>query len=90
MEQMAQTTEKRVRETLGADRVTGVDWYVKTNFDGLEVLRVCVRYDSTRPLSVDDMTRVVDALIADMPNIDAPFPVVDFQADTDNEPVAAE
>ena len=83
-------TESTVRKILGEDRVTGVDWYVKTNFDGLEVLRVRVRYDSRMPLSVDDMTRVIEALIADMPNLDAPFPVVDFQADTDNEPVAAE
>lgn len=87
---MTQNTETRVREVLGADRVTGVDWYVKTNFDGLEILRVNVRYDASRPLSVDEMTKVIDALIADMPNIDAPFPVIDFQADTDNEPIAAE
>lgn len=87
---MASDTERTIRAVLGEDRVISVNAYTKTNFDGMEVLRVIVVYDALRAPTVAEMTRVVDALVAEMPDMDAPFPVVDFQADTDHEPVAAE
>lgn len=87
---MTDDTERTIRAVLGDDRVIMVKSHVKTNFDGMEVLRVFVTYDAQKTPTVDEMTQVVDALIANMPDMDAPFPVVDFESHTDDEPIAAE
>jgi hypothetical protein len=87
---MQTRTDKRVRDVLGADRVKSVDVHVKTNFDGMEILRVAVVYANRQALTVDDMTRVTEALISDMASADAPFPVIDFISDEDHAPIAAE
>lgn len=83
-------TESTVRRVLGEARVKAVKHHIKVNFDDLPILRVNVVYDSKKPPSVDEMTLVMGALIDAMVDADAPFPVIDFVADTEDGRVASE
>lgn len=82
--------ERVVRQALGDGAVSKVSWSEHLNRDGLPVLRVRVVYKAVEAPTLDQMAGVVDALLDYDRGIEAPFPVVDFRADTDNDPIAAE
>ncbi len=84
-----QEVESVVRELLGS-RVRLVDSADRVNDDGAAVLKVRVVYDASEAPSIEDMDRVLDALWNLGNGEDAPFPVIDFQEDTDVTPLAAE
>jgi len=82
--------ERAAREVLGGDRVRWVECREMLNDDDAPILRVRIVYDAAHRLTVQEMERVLDALWPEDAGEDAPFPVIDFQEDTDIAPVAAE
>lgn len=82
--------ERAVRATLGTQRVRSVASEEKINDDGAAVIRVLIVYDASKGLSVEEMESVVDAVWLGRASDESPFPVIDFQEDTDLESVAAE
>ncbi|WP_284165242.1 hypothetical protein [Frigidibacter sp. SD6-1] len=85
----AQAIERAVHDALGAIRVRSVSSELRTNDDGAAIVRVRVVYDASQGMSVEDMDRTADAIWSQNDGA-APFPVIDFQADTDREFLAAE
>ena len=82
--------EQIVRSTLGSSRVRSVTSEEKDNDDGAPIIRVRIVYDASKGVSVAEMEQIADAIWQDGAAEDAPFPVIDFQEDTDRESVAAE
>ena len=81
--------EDVVRKVLGS-RVRFVESAERTNDDGAAVLKVRVVYDAAAAPTVEEMEGVFDALWSIGHLVNAPFPVIDFQEDTDVTPLAAE
>lgn len=82
--------EQCVLDSLGSERVRSVKSTLRINEDGLSVIRVLIVYRSEHGLSVEDMERVSDAIWDVDNSAEALSPIVDFQADSDFQPVAAE
>lgn len=78
-----------VQKVLGEDRVVSVKTRSSVNDDGVRILRVEVVYDAQRPLSVDEMDRIVDEAWSTQA-LDQPTPIFDFREDTDRGFVPAE
>ncbi|MEZ5887810.1 MAG: hypothetical protein R3D56_13135 [Paracoccaceae bacterium] len=85
----ARTIERAVHTALGKRRVRSVSSEWRTNEDGAAIVRVRVVYDASAGMSVEDMDRTADAIWSNGDGA-APFPVIDFEADTDCEFLAAE
>lgn len=81
--------EETVRAVLGSDRVKSVICRELENDDGLRVLRVRVVYDGRQAITLEEMDEIVDDAWSQIGEPDV-VPVFDFQADTDNEFLAAE
>lgn len=81
--------ESAVRKILGL-RVRSVASEQKINDDGAAIVRVRIVYDASRGLSVEEMESTADEIWQGMTVEGAPFPVIDFQEDTDLDSVAAE
>jgi len=75
---------------LGNHRVLSVESKLEENRDGNKVILVKIIYTEKDGLTVDEMDRVLDAIWSDENAETTAFPVIDFQADSDEEPVAAE
>ncbi len=82
--------EDIVSRQLGSDRVISVESRLLDNDDGNPVIRIKVIYTSEDSLTVDEMEQVLDAIWLTDRSAEAPFPVVDFQEDTDEKHIAAE
>ncbi|MAU52140.1 MAG: hypothetical protein CMN17_07110 [Roseovarius sp.] len=81
---------RAVRAVLGPDRVREVGCVYKQNIDGAPIIWVRVIYDANEGITVDEMRRVSDALWPVGASEDLAVPVIDFVADTDLVPTAAE
>lgn len=81
--------DRIVRGILGS-RVKSVETASHINVDGAPILRVRVIYDAKASPSVSEMEDVLDAVWKCGEGDEAPFPVIDFQEDTDVTPIAAE
>ncbi len=79
--------ETIIRKILGEERVRSVKTESIVNFDNESIVRISIVYDAGTAITEDEMTKLLDALWTDATQ---PFPVIDFQEDTDIEPVAAE
>ncbi|MCB1365839.1 MAG: hypothetical protein KDK02_17120 [Rhodobacteraceae bacterium] len=79
-----------VHAVLGDDRVRSIEWREMENDNGLRLLRVCVVYDGCRSPSQSEMDEIVDQAWSSVLNDLDSIPIIDFQADTDNEFLAAE
>lgn len=82
--------EEKVISLLGQERVRKVSTATMENADGQKIARVTIVYSATDGLGVEDMDRVLDALWPSDEPDNAPFPIIDFQEDTDVGPIAAE
>lgn len=76
-----------VRKTLGKERVRSVLTELIVNRDDEDIVRITIVYDASRKISEEEANKLLDALWT---SPEQPFPVIDFQEDTDIEPVAAE
>jgi len=79
-----------VEKQLGIQRVKHVDSYLEENSDGFPIIRVNIIYSAKDGLTVDEMDMVFDAIWLADEQETARFPVIDFQEDTDGEPIASE
>lgn len=79
-----------IRGVLGAARVRDVRCVYKQNADGAPVIWVQVIYDAHAGMSVDEMERVTDAVWPVGGSEELAVPVIDFVADDDLVPTAAE
>lgn len=92
MSNLSQRTkiETAVHAVLGVDRVRSIEWRDMENDDGLRLLRVCVVYDAHQNPSQSEMDEIVDEAWSSILNDLDSVPIIDFQADTDHEFLAAE
>ncbi len=89
-QKISEKASEIVSKILGDHRVLSVDSRVEENRDGNKVILVKILYTEKDGLTVDEMDRVLDAIwLGDDAKATA-FPVIDFQADSDGEPIAAE
>ncbi|WP_129590306.1 hypothetical protein [Roseovarius nitratireducens] len=79
-----------VRDVLGSSRVRDVSCIFKPNADGAPVIWIQVTYDAQKGITVDEMARVTDAVWPVGRSDELPVPVIDFMADDDLVPTAAE
>lgn len=81
--------EQSVRGLLSS-RVQLVEAEIAINEDNQDIARITIVYDNSDGITVAEMDSVFDALWPGDGESVRPFPIIDFQADSDFEPVAAE
>lgn len=82
--------EQAVRGLLGDSRVRSVEAAIAINEDDQDIARIRVVYDKRTGITVAEMDKVFDALWPGDGESVRPFPIIDFQEDSEIEPVAAE
>lgn len=87
---MSDQIRKSVLEVLGSSRVRDVSCIFKSNSDGAPVVWIQVTYDAHKGITVDEMTHVTDAIWPLAASDGLAVPVIDFMADDDLVPTAAE
>lgn len=88
--EIRQFVESAVIDTLGEARTKSVAVRLFINADGEEVTLVKVVYDALEGLSIEEMNLVHENIWSEEGPSIAPFPVIDFQEDSDLSGIAAE
>ncbi|WP_300056507.1 hypothetical protein [uncultured Roseobacter sp.] len=88
--ELTESIRQAVVDVLGMDRVCSVNARLMKNEDGQSIVRVNVVYLTSRGLKISEMDEIYEALWPDDDNESAALPIIDFQEDTDLEPIAAE
>lgn len=86
----ADKIEEIVFGQLGRERIKSVESRRVENDNAVPIIRIKIVYSTEHGLSVDEMGQVLDAIWPEDASDTAPFPVIDFQEDTDIERVPAE
>ncbi len=79
--------ESIVRRLLGSDRVKRVKVVSDVNIDGEKILRLYVVYDSSKGLSVEEMSSITDEIWSENLKRDDPAYLVPSFVSSDDEKV---